>query len=273
MPSSARAGPWLFFVLVYGWTWLFWLLAAAMRVSAQSTTGRALVIAGLLGPMLGGVGFTYAARDPALWRDYWTRIIDVRRIPLRWAATIVLVAPVLMALAALLAVASGDDVAPALIAARTAPFAAAPLALGPFLLHVLIYGPVPEELGWRGYALDRLQVRFGTLSASLVLGALWAAWHLPLFFIRDMNPHYGEGAGSLWFWLFMAQVVAISVVYSFVFNNTRRSTLAAILLHVMTNIAAGLGNVTATTNLYATLLWVAAAAILAPRLARSAGKR
>jgi membrane protease YdiL (CAAX protease family) len=162
-----------------------------------------------------------------------------------------------------LAAATGDDGAPAGVAARMAPYVAAPWMLMPFLLRVLIYGPVPEELGWRGYALDRLQARYSALSAALILGTIWAAWHLPLFFIDGMDPHHSAGVGSRWFWLFMLQVVALSVVYSRVFNGTRRSTLAAILLHVMNNVSAELMNATAATNLYATLLWVGAAAVIA----------
>lgn len=257
----ARSGAWLFFGLAFGWTWLFWILAAILNISAQAPSGRVLVVGGLLGPMLAGIGLASLGGESR--RDYWKRVVDGRRIPACWLAAILLFAPCLMALAILVDVAAGNEATLAAITGRAAPFVAAPWTLAPFLLRVLVYGPLPEELGWRGYALDRLQAAHEPLAASLILGAVWAAWHLPLFFIRDMNPHYSHGVGSAWFWLFMAQVVAAAVVYSFVFNNTGRSTLAAIIFHFMSNMTVELTNVTDATNLYATLLWIAAAVAVA----------
>jgi CAAX protease family protein len=107
--------------------------------------------------------------------------------------------------------------------------------------------------------LDRLQARCNALVSSLILGAIWALWHLPLFYIKDTYPHYSQGAWSLWFWLFMVEVIPTAVIYTWIFNNTRRSTLAAILFHFMSNVTAELTNATAGTNFYSTLLWIIAA--------------
>ncbi len=52
--------------------------------------------------------------------------------------------------------------------------------LGSFL-PLLILGSLSEEIGWRGYALERLQVRWNALTSSLIVGLVWAFWHLPLF--------------------------------------------------------------------------------------------
>lgn len=56
--------------------------------------------------------------------------------------------------------------------------------IAPIFLLIFITQGLPEEYGWRGYALDPLQSRFSALTASLILGAIWALWHLPLFFIE-----------------------------------------------------------------------------------------
>lgn len=113
-------------------------------------------------------------------------------------------------------------------------FLATPAIIIPWALFILIFGPLPEELGWRGYALEHLQGRWSALVASSIVGALWALWHLPQFFVEG-TYQYGLGFGSASFWLFMAVLLPESVLITWVYNNTRRSTLSAVLLHFMTN--------------------------------------
>jgi uncharacterized protein len=256
--SSTAPDLWLFFGLVFCWTWSFWIAAAVLGVSAQSPLGMALEVLGLLGPMLGGIGFSYFSPRRESPREYWSRIFDARRVRPAWYLVIFCLVPALYVIAMLLDVASG---APKLVGERLTPYVSAPLTIVPFALRVFIYGPVPEELGWRGYALDRLQARWNALVSSLVLGAIWALWHVPLFFIRD-TLFFNQGMWSPWFWLFVAQVIPVAVIYTWIFNNTRRSTLAAILFHFVSNVAAEFFNVTDRTNLYEALLWIVAAIIV-----------
>jgi membrane protease YdiL (CAAX protease family) len=239
---------------------VFWILAAALGVSAQSTSGIVLEVLGLLGPMLGGIGFAYLTLSKESWLEYWSRIIDPKRIRPKWYLIIFLFVPGLMAVGVLLDVAWGGSAA-LLIREKVTPFLSAPSTIVPFLLGVFIYGPFPEELGWRGYALDRLQARWNALVSTLILGTIWALWHLPLFFIKD-TLFYNQGAWSPWFWLFVVGVIPTAVIYTWIFNNTHRSTLAAILFHFMSNVTYELANVTDRTNFYSTLLWVIAAIVV-----------
>ena len=93
-----------------------------------------------------------------------------------------------------------------------------------FLLPLAAIG---EELGWRGYALPRLQSRIGALPASLVIGILWAAWHLPYFADPTIHP--------LPFWLdfggFVVVLVSESVLATWIYNSTGGSVLATTLYH------------------------------------------
>ncbi len=67
-------------------------------------------------------------------------------------------------------------------------------ALGPVFVLIFITNALPEEFGWRGYALDRLQNGSNALVASLILGAIWGVWHLPLHFmdgtVQEIIPVY-----------------------------------------------------------------------------------
>ena len=120
----------------------------------------------------------------------------------------------------------------------------APLALLGFIGVMIVGGPLAEELGWRGYALDRLQAGASPIAASIHLGAVWALWHTPLFFMPETSQG-AMGFGTEAFWLWVAQVLALAVIYTWVYNNTGRSILAAIVLHFMGNstftLLAGLG--------------------------------
>lgn len=94
-------------------------------------------------------------------------------------------------------------------------------------------GPVGEELGWRGYALPRLQQRSGPLIASLVIGAIWGIWHLPSFF----NPTSVQASLGLVFLLpYVAGTISNSVIMTWLYNRTNASTLVAgIIWHAATD--------------------------------------
>lgn len=257
--SATLSSPWLFFVVVLGWSWLFWIPAAVLEISFQTTMGAVMGLLGLLGPMLGGIVFTYLTQDKQGRREYWSRIIDLKRIRARWYLVIFLLVPVLMAIAVALDLLSGGNVA--IFEKTAAPFLSTPLSIIPFALGIFFIGPFPEELGWRGYVLDRLQARWNALVSSLTLGAVWALWHWPLFFIKD-TYQYNQGAWSLWFWLFFIGIIPLAVVFTWIFNNTRRSTLAIILFHFMIVFVDELVNLTMLTNLYSTVLWILAAIVV-----------
>ena len=91
----------------------------------------------------------------------------------------------------------------------------------------LLGGPLTEEPGWRGFALPRLQSRFGALPGSLVLGLLWALWHLPLFFI--------QGWLSVPVWAFVILVVCLSILMTWAVNLARGSIVPAVLMHAVYN--------------------------------------
>ena len=100
-----------------------------------------------------------------------------------------------------------------------------------FLLHTLvrIVAHVGEEIGWRGYALPRLQARIGPLAASVLIGLLAGLWHLPAFFIVG-HPQYGTPILPFIVWM-----VAIAIVFTWVYNHSGGSLLPVTLLHAAIN--------------------------------------
>jgi uncharacterized protein len=102
-----------------------------------------------------------------------------------------------------------------------------------FLIISLITGAMGEELGWRGFALPWLQTRFNALGASLILGAIWGLWHLPLWFT-------GMGWEETSFWLFSWVGITMTVILTWICNSTRGNMLLVTLFHMSYNFGMGL---------------------------------
>jgi membrane protease YdiL (CAAX protease family) len=86
-----------------------------------------------------------------------------------------------------------------------------------------------EELGWRGFALPRMQARMHPLVASLVIGVFWMVWHLPAFYVQGSDK---ETESKL---VFLAFCLAFTVLFSWVFNRTGGSVFHCVCLHAMIN--------------------------------------
>ena len=114
--------------------------------------------------------------------------------------------------------------------------AANPLNIFLVLLLSLISGPLNEEFGWRGYALDRLLVRFGFLKGSLILGFIWAIWHLPWYFTPGQAQYNLLKDSPFHALMFIPSVMMLSVFVSFVYVKTNRSILAGALVHIFSNL-------------------------------------
>jgi hypothetical protein len=108
------------------------------------------------------------------------------------------------------------------------------LAQSGSFLPLLILGPLSEEIGWRGYALERLQTRWNALTSSLIIGVVWALWHLPLFMMVGTSQH----ELGLPFIGFLITLVTSSILYTWLYNNTQQSLWSAVLLHWLYTYAA-----------------------------------
>jgi membrane protease YdiL (CAAX protease family) len=220
------------FVLMFGCTWPIDLWAAA------DSHGWTTVHVPPLLPVLVGYGFVVAAlaatavtegRDGV--RTLLRRFL-IWRAGLRWYAVVLLGGAVMDLAAIALHVLAGGAVPDFAhpFASRIMPpgvslWLAAPLFL---LWGALTNG---EEIGWRGYALPRLQARHGALVASLVIGVVWAVWHVPKFLTAGSAQDYS-------FWLFLLDTVAKAVLYTWVFTSTGGSLLMVTLLHAALNTSA-----------------------------------
>jgi membrane protease YdiL (CAAX protease family) len=101
----------------------------------------------------------------------------------------------------------------------------------PALLTSYLVNPIGEETGWTGFALPRLQKRFKPWLAAVILGAVWAIWHLPAFFVpSEMGAFHPVN-----FIFFVLSSIFIRIVWTWVTNNAQGSGIAGILLHASSN--------------------------------------
>ena len=102
--------------------------------------------------------------------------------------------------------------------------------LASFAFVTVLGGPLFEEIGWRGFALARMERLQGPLLASVILGVMWALWHLPEFLVPSWAASSG-GGGIVGIASFTLTAITFTIVITWVFNNTRASVLLAILVH------------------------------------------
>ena len=98
-----------------------------------------------------------------------------------------------------------------------------------FLLHLVDDPGAVEEIGWRGLALPLLQQRYGALTASVLLGLVWGAWHLPAFYISATTQ------SGFSFPIFMLGSVVLSIVMTSIYNSTGGNVILMFLVHSIGN--------------------------------------
>jgi membrane protease YdiL (CAAX protease family) len=222
--------PWLYLLLAYGWAWLWTIPVALTRQDYQSSPLLLLAtFIGIFGPGLAGIIRTYR-EDRTARRDFWQRAFDIRRVRRRWISFMLLLWPALHLLANGLSKALGSE-APASEMVRA--MTTQPLVI-PVIVVLYFLQATLEDLGWRGYMLEKALQFLRPVSAALFVGIFHAFWHLPFFFIVGTNQiKMGLGFD---FWLFVAQAISFSVYATWCYVDNGHSTLAAILLHTVGNL-------------------------------------
>ena len=212
-----------FFVLAYGVTWLLWSPMVLAGVPAFSASRHAPSWAALPGVAVGVTGTAFLMTAVTQGRTGVRRLLQRLTcwdVGLRWYLVALLLIPLgeLLVTAAFVGPAALRAFTPGALAAYPAAFAA----------H-FVFGPLFEETGWRGFALPRMQHRFGPMRGSLLLGLLWAAWHFFLYAPSWISA--GTVAGIVGAGFFVVFTVTVTVIFTWLSNNTRASLLLAILLH------------------------------------------
>ena len=207
-----------YFVLVYVLTLACWIPLAISKSTASVPFLVLYILANIM-PSLIGILLTALFLGKSGLGALFRRLGQVRN-PLIWYAVVLLLPPVL------LFVAIGVHT---LLGLTSMAFAFPVVGI----LGTFIFAALGEELGWRGFALPRMQASLQAFAASLLLGVLWGLWHLPLNIAKGLVPL--TFVGLVGFIDFVLSLIALSVLFTWIYNNTRGSLFLMVLFHGVFN--------------------------------------
>jgi membrane protease YdiL (CAAX protease family) len=219
-----------FFLIAYAGAWLIEVPIALSETGTgllpftipRPLLALAIAAATFLGPTLSAYIMTYMTEGRIGIRHLLRRYV-LWRVGLRWYLFILLGIPAIELLGAIVvpgALASFQPLTLSLV--LTYPIA--------FASTFILGGPLGEEPGWRGFALPRLQPLHGPLVGSIILGILWACWHLPLFWSGVWTPPTIPNIV-----MFILMTTSLTIIMTWVFNNAKGSLLITMLMHASFN--------------------------------------
>lgn len=215
-----------FFLGAYAFTWLWW---TPSMLGFEGVLVSLAMFVGGFGPAVSGAAIIRFTGGSA---RTWFRGLFRWRIAVRWYAFALGLPVLIVSVATAAFVLAGEEIELSLLGGNLAKFV-------PLLIFVTLIGGGNEEPGWRGFALPRLQMRWTPLRATLLLGAVWALWHLPILVVAG-----GHGLDPIPFALIIVVLfVGIAGGYAFpltFLHNKTKSSLLCMLLHGSYNTAIGL---------------------------------
>ena len=215
-----------FLVIAYGISWGIWSLVYALMIYPLPPEYYVMEamkrFAAPFGPLVAAVLLTHEEKDFAGVKELMKSGFDVpyKRV---WLIPVLFLMPAIVALSLIITILLGG------VTPELAWLSESGASLAGLAGVLIVVGPIQQEFGWRGYVLPRLQGRFNALVSSLILGVLWALWHLPLF-----DYLYSQHAGTYFeqpIWIIFVSLIFTSILCTWVYNNTDGNILCCILLN------------------------------------------
>ncbi|SFC69734.1 CAAX protease self-immunity [Halobiforma haloterrestris] len=227
----------LFVVLTYAFSWGIW--GGGYLLLSDDTPFVPIVFLGVFGPAVAAAVTVRAAGGDI--RE-WLHSILSWRVASRWYLAALLVPILVYGVAAISLSLFGASFRIENLGRGVAIF------ISGLPTATLISGG-NEEFGWRGFLLPHLQQQYDALSASLIIGIVWAGWHLPVY-ILPLGLTNGP------FYLFAPFIILFSILFTWLYNSTGGSIVVVMLLHGSMNSAIGIyAGVLSVDTVSETVLW------------------
>lgn len=228
--DSSNQQLWQFFLLTFLFSWLLWLPGMLITYNLINTSQTFITISNIIkwvagmGPSLAAIYLVIKVDGKTGTKKLFKRVLQLKLG--YWYFPVFLLLPIMLVFAHLLNIIFFDASFP-----KTG-LLAEPWWI-PVLFVIFFIMQFAEELGWRGYALDRLQKRWNALFSSILLGSIWAIWHLPMFLTSGFSQHDNH----LPFGQFFLTIVLMSVLITWLQNNTKGSLVPAFIIHALINLS------------------------------------
>ena len=221
-----RYRPVLFFLCAYFFTWIFWIPA----IFVPETTGSVLMLIGLIAPAVVSTIFVLVSGSDELKRDLKDKIISfykVKWINVFWA---VVVFALIVVFSILLSLLFGQSLKQF---SFTDDFSFTGVGIGTAFVTITL-ASIIEEVGWKGYCEDSIGQYMNWFWESLLFGALWSLWHLPLIFIQG-TYQAGLMVNPLYVINFFISGIPLGYIITWVYLVSDRSILACMIFHLFVN--------------------------------------
>lgn len=215
-----------FFLVTFAVTWACFLTVVRMSQgsAAPTLTGKGLVLLGTFAPSLVAIALTGWEGGGAAVKALLGRMLQAPASAWWYLFAVSYMAAIKLSVAVVYRVGTG----------AWPRFGQESIAI--ILAAIVISTPFQsgEEIGWRGYALPRLATYMGFGAGSVVLGIIWALWHLPLFYVSWADTYHQS------FPVWAAEVTALSVAIAWLYTHTKGSLLLTMLMHSAVNQTIGI---------------------------------
>jgi uncharacterized protein len=245
-----------FFIIVYVVTLISWSLAAYFSYTNEAIFVPFL-IPGMLAPFATALWMILTSKSRELKKKYRERLFNLKLVRPLTLIPIVLIMPVVLAISFGLSLLVGQSPSQLQIADE---FSSLQSTLP--VLMILILASTFEELGWRGYAFDALNAGRNLFSTTLIFALLWAAWHLPLFFVNGYYHNEIVQENLLFGLNFLVSVIPMAFILTWAWKANRGSIPVVIVFHFLVNLCQEALQITQVTKSIETGVLFAAAAVI-----------
>lgn len=260
MLSSYNYKPLRFYLLTFVISWISWFLA--IYISYQESMQHFLLpltLAGLSGPALSTLIMLIQSRNKDLWNDFFHRL-RFKSIKKNFLIIAILLFPFQVLFSITISLFFGQSVNQFSIIQSTDLLLQSINFLFTIFI-VFLVGPF-EEIGWHGYGTDSLLSKFNLFKTSLIFGAIWGLWHVPLFFVHNGAFQEIWNIGLFHTFLYFLDLFLLAIILNWFYIKNNRSILITIIFHSVYDIYISIVHITPVTFIILTIILFLTSAII-----------
>ena len=244
-----------FYIITFATTWFFWLFAILFNDGLTNTLG--MVLGGLC-PATVAIITVFTSKSTALKKDFKRKIFNFWKLKPLYIIAAILIFSAIVASSILLSTLFGQSLDQF---SFTKDFSFTGVGVLSAFATILL-AAILEEVGWRGYGEDAIAEYHSWFKESIIFGFVWAAWHLPLFWIPGTYHYEIREMNVLYMINFLVSVAPMGFITTWVYVKNGRSMLSSIIFHIFINFMQEKIAMTQTTKCVETIAVVVAATII-----------